>query len=282
MFKRLYWQGFKGRFVLFYWDTLVGFDTGLPDPVGQVPALPYNLNEYRALKYGPALKSYVASLAQGGRTVNVASHSLGAGVVLSALKEGMRVNNYLILQGAMSAKCYNGNLPTLEKFQDAETEHATPDLANKLGYGGYLSGVNGTLINMFNPDDFALATGTIPIYGEANWEENQRISKPDDPLGVGQYYYHTYSEGSVSYTLTGTTRLVNDTHESMAFIARTRTKAVGSMEGVSGTVSQEVKLNSNTYGFGAIRPDHSAQFTRRLQKTQAFYQRIFDFVGATP
>jgi hypothetical protein len=283
MFKRLYLQGYKGRFVLFCWDTLVGFDVPLPDPLNQVPALPYNLNEYRALKYGPALKNYVASLAQGGRTVNVASHSLGAGVVLSALHAGMSVNNYLIMQGAYSAKSFNVNLPTLQKFQDAENEHATPDLANKLGYGGYLSGVSGTVVNMLNQFDFALATGSIsvPIYGgiELNWEANQLISKPDDPLGVGQYYYYPYSEGSVSYTLTGTTRLIYDAHESMAFVARTRTKAVGAMPGVGGIVSQDIDLSEGTiYDFKRIRADHSAQFTRRVQDVQAFYRTVFEKV----
>ncbi len=285
MFKRLYWQGNKGRFVLFYWDTLVGAFAG------EIPALPYNLNEYRALKYGPTLKSYVATLSQG-RTVNVASHSLGAGVVLSALKEGMAVNNYLVLQGAFSAKSYDANLPTLQRFQDAEAGKPTPDMALINGYGGYLANVQGTLINMFNPDDFALATGTI-LGVETNWEKNQIDSKPDDPVGVGQYNYVTQQPagytgpiplgGSVYYSIfQAAIRPVTDPHESMAFIARTRTKAVGALAGVGGVVSQEVQLNNTTYNFGATRSDHSAEFTRIIQQTVAFYQRVFDSVGAVP
>lgn len=280
MFKRLYWQGYKGRFVLFYWDTLVGaFD-------GEIPALPYNLNEYRALKYGPALKNYVSTLSQG-RTVNVASHSLGAAVMISALKQGMVVNNYLVLQGAFSAKSYDVSLPALQRFQDAETGKPTPDMALDLGYGGYLANVQGTLINMFNPFDFALATGTT-VGVETNWEINQVDSKPDDPVGVGQYSYFSglpvgYTGpiplgGSVYYSIfQAAIRAVTDPHESMAFVARTRTKAVGALTGVGGAISQEINLGEGTvYDFGRSRPDHSAEFTRNIQVLQPFYRFVFE------
>jgi hypothetical protein len=79
MFKRLYWQGYKGRFVLFYWDTLVGLWDG------EFPAH-YNHNEYRGWKYGPALSGYVASGLPSGYAKNVIGHSLGNGLILSALK----------------------------------------------------------------------------------------------------------------------------------------------------------------------------------------------------
>ena len=62
----------------------------------------------------------------------------------------------------------------------------------------------------------------------------------------------------------------------MAFIARTRTKAVGALAGVGGVISQEVQLNSNTYQFGTTRPDHSAEFTRNIQVLQPFYRLVFE------
>ena len=275
LYKRLWHQGYKGRLVFFHWDTLVGYMDG-EYPVGQ-----YNMNEYVALKYGPGLKKYQATLPQGYQ-VNVISHSLGNGVVGSALKSGMAVHNYIMMQAAFSAKAYNASLASAQRFQDAEVQRPTPDLAADRGYGGYFAGVQANVINMFNEVDFALATGTVVGF-ETNWEKNQIDYKPDDPPGIGQYYYGTYSQGSVSYTFDGTTRLVNDIHESLAFVARTRTKAVGALAGVGGAVSQEVNIGEGTpYNFSRSRSDHSAQFNRNIQQTHPFYQRVFDALGVTP
>ncbi|MCX6937920.1 MAG: alpha/beta hydrolase, partial [Verrucomicrobia bacterium] len=248
MYKRLWHQGYKGRLVFFHWDTLVGYMDG-EYPVGQ-----YNMNEYVALKYGPALKKYRATLPTN-YTVNVISHSLGNGVVGSALKAGMTVNNYIMMQAAFSAKSYNASLPTLPRFQAAESLKATPDLAADRGYGGYLQGVQANIINMFNPVDFALATGTVAGL-EANWEKNQIDYKPDDPPGIGQYYYGTYSQGTVSYTLNGT---------------------MGALAGVGGVVSEEVNIGEGTiYNFDRSRSDHSAEFNRNVQQTDAFYRFVFE------
>jgi hypothetical protein len=274
IYKRLWHQGYKGRLVFFHWDTLVGYDDG-EYPLGQ-----YNMNEYVALKYGPALMKYRATLPQSHQ-VHVIAHSLGNGVVGSALKSGMAVNNYLMMQAAFSAKAYNAGLPTEGRFKEAEDKKPTPDGMNEKGYAGYLHGVQANIINMFNADDFALATGAVGPF-KANWEANQLDYKPDDPPGVGRYSYDSQNQGSVSYTLSETTRKVGDPHESMAFIARTRTKAVGALPSVGGVVSREVNLGVAPYNFGRNRADHSAQFNRNIQQTDAFYKTVFDAVRATP
>jgi hypothetical protein len=274
IYKRLWHQGYKGRLVFFHWDTLVGYDDG-EYPLGQ-----YNMNEYVALKYGPALMKYRATLPQSHQ-VHVIAHSLGNGVVGSALKSGMAVNNYLMMQAAFSAKAYNAGLPTEGRFKEAEDKKPTPDGMNEKGYAGYLHGVQANIINMFNADDFALATGAVGPF-KANWEANQLDYKPDDPPGVGRYSYDSQNQGSVSYTLSETTRKVGDPHESMAFIARTRTKAVGALQGVGGVISREVNLGVAPYNFGRNRADHSAQFNRNIQQTDAFYKTVFDAVRATP
>ncbi len=270
IYKRLWHQGYKGRLVFFHWDTLVGYDNG-EYPLGQ-----YNMNEYVALKYGPALMKYRATLPQSHQ-VHVIAHSLGNGVVGSALKSGMAVNNYLMMQAAFSAKAYNAGLPTEGRFGVAEGQKPTPDSLADKGYAGYLHGVQANIINMFNPVDYALATGTAGPF-ETNWEKNQIDYKPDDPPGVGRYSYDPQSRGSVSYTPSETTRSVSDPHESMAFLARTRTKAVGALPGVGGAVFEEVNLRDAPYNFGRTRPEHSAQFNRNIQQTDAFYKTVFGYL----
>jgi hypothetical protein len=272
LYKRLWHQGYKGRLVLFHWDTLVGYVDG-EYPLGQ-----YNMNEYVALKYGPALKKYRATLPQS-QQVHVIAHSLGNGVVGSALKSGMAVNNYLMMQAAFSAKAYNGGLPAEGRFGVADAQEPTPDSFAEKGYAGYLHGVQANIINMFNVSDFALATGTAGPF-KANWEANQLDYKPDDPPGVGRYSYDPQTQGSVAYTLSEITRKVGDPHESMAFIARTRTKAVGALPGVGGVVSWEVNLGEGTrFNFSRDRSDHSAQFNRNIQQTDAFYKEVFRYLG---
>jgi hypothetical protein len=272
IYKRLWHQGYKGRLVFFHWDTLVGYDNG-EYPLGQ-----YNMNEYVALKYGPALMKYRATLPQSHQ-VHVIAHSLGNGVVGSALKSGMAVNNYLMMQAAFSAKAYNAGLPTEGRFKEADDKKPTPDGLDDKGYAGYLHGVQANIINMFNVSDFALATGTVgPFEFEANWEANQLDYKPDDPPGVGRYSFDNQNQGSVSYTLSGTTRRVSDPHESMAFIARTRTKAVGALPSVGGVVFEQVDLREAPYNFGRNRADHSAQFNRNIQQTDAFYKTVLSYL----
>ena len=36
------------------------------------------------------------------------------------------------------------------------------------------------IINFYNMNDFALATGGYPVTGNTNWEQNQISFKPDD------------------------------------------------------------------------------------------------------
>jgi hypothetical protein len=209
----------------------------------------------------------------------VIAHSLGNGVVGSALKSGMAVNNYLMMQAAFSAKAYNAGLPTEGRFEVAEGQKPTPDGLDDKGYAGYLHGVQANIINMFNAADFALATGRVGPF-EANWEANQLDYKPDDPPGIGEYSYHPQSKGSVSYTSSGAARRVDDVHESMAFLARTRTKAVGALQGVGGAISREINLGEGTiFNFSRERPDHSAQFNRNIQQTDAFYKEVFRYLG---
>jgi hypothetical protein len=126
MFKRLYWQGYKGRFALFYWNTLVGTWNGA------VPAH-YNYNEFRAFKYGLALKNYVETELPANYTKNVIGHSMGNVVIASALyprgnMPGMSCRNVIMMQAAIPASCFDPNIAVLAELANLESPEKTPDV----------------------------------------------------------------------------------------------------------------------------------------------------------
>jgi pimeloyl-ACP methyl ester carboxylesterase len=277
MFKRLWQQGYKGHFAAFRWDTRKSdgqFDTG-----------EYNWSENRAFVYGTALNSLVTNLS-GSYTVSIVGHSMGNIVCGEALRQGMRVRNYLLMEAAIPISCYDANAPQLATLVTKDQSYHTPayhvdpaDNQLTLGYGGYLNAVTGTLTNFFNPDDWALATGTT-LGKNTNWEANQEDYKPDGEVvgavhdAAWSYQYDsTYPLNQRAWVLSGEYRNVTDSWEMKSFVARSRTKAVGAIDYTGGPIGAQVSLRDN-YGFGNTRPDHSGQFTRNIQKLDALYKRM--------
>ena len=285
MFKRLWHQGFKGRFYSFRWDTLVVneiFDH-------EVSNGEYNRSEHRAWEYGEALKLFVDSIQAQGFTVNVVGHSMGNVVVGGALLDGMNIQNYVLMQAAVPAGCYNSstNINNYIRFLQAEVSEPTPDYHNDpntleytKGYRGFLEGVSGNLITFFNTNDFALVSGKK--YGvDANWESNQEDYKPDGNFFTSWRYDYDpqaalnqrgiLEEWTVNmFTLV---RNVNESHEMKAFIARSRSKAVGATGTTGGAVSDAVNLEVN-YGFTGNDYDHSGQFNRPIQQVDDLYKDL--------
>lgn len=54
------------------------------------------------------------------------------------------------------------------------------------GYHGYCSLIHLKLIDFYNTNDFALATGTT-LGLQTNWEEDQRTQKPEAFIGGPSY-----------------------------------------------------------------------------------------------
>ncbi len=277
MFKRLWHQGFRGRFCAFRWATLTGTIT-------------YNTSEYRAWKYGTSLANYIASL-PWDYVKNVAAHSLGNVVTGSALQRGIAINRYFLMQAAIPGGCYSDAVNNYSLFATAELTRHTPDAVADLGYRLSLQEAYarvGKAVNFYNQLDFALATGSYPIIGSTHWEQNQLLFKPNANLGVrlGDRTY-AYDSGPPSNPYpTGqrcflrdsyppfNQRRVTDIHESMAYIARPRSKALGAEPNSSSLVPDSVNLEE--YGFGGVRSDHSGQFNRRIQEVSDFYKKLFD------
>ncbi len=159
MFKRLWQRGYKGRFAALYWPTLVGVTT-------------FNESEYRAWFLGESLKQYMASL-PGGYSKNLVAHSMGNVLGGSALRKGMGVRNYAMIDAAVPASCYDDSSDLHQSFgsnsPDHDTDSATLALANK----NKLASVgSANIINFYLASDDALDA----------WRLNQEIFRPQNLL----------------------------------------------------------------------------------------------------
>lgn len=290
VFKRLWHQGFKGRFAFYKWPALnpAGFgSTGFE----------FNGSEYRAWKYGRGLAQFVNSINKTSK--NLFAHSQGNIVCGAALTDyGLSVDNYVLTQAAVPAGCYDtsggqsdpNSINGYARFWNREVSKPTPDFACDLGYRGYLQihGVSGNVKNFHNFDDYALASGRTFLLFETHWEANQDSYKPDSSASNANAY--TYFPGNptgqrcqlVDALFAG--RFVTDSHEAMSMIARPRSKAAGALGATRGVIGSDFDLSAmrDSTGqqvFTRSGDDHGAQVGRRIQEIWPYYTELGDAFG---
>jgi hypothetical protein len=289
IFKRLWWQGYKGRFAAFKWAAL----TPAPDLSVSGILLPphplsrdfrFNESEYRAWKYGQGLADFVKKMPQTHK--HLFAHSQGNDVVGTALTvSGLQVENYAMTQAANPAGCYDPSNETnsYEPFVKRQTESPTPVKASELGYIGYLQTLNitGKVWNFNNPYDFALVTGKIKLLGTtifANWEANQTDYKPNTTYG----YLYDQEAKSPFVLVNNGRRDITDIHESMSFVSRPLSQAAGALDATRGAVFKGVNLSDTLYGFGTSSDDHGAQWVRPIQETWSYYHALGEKLAIIP
>jgi hypothetical protein len=112
-FKRLYWQGYQGRFGSFRWPTDYGFGTynsknPITDPRN------FDNSEFNAWRSGVGLLYLLTDLYNEYRNhVFVLAHSMGnvvAGEALRYAGTNQIVNTYIASQGAIAAHAYDDSL----------------------------------------------------------------------------------------------------------------------------------------------------------------------------
>jgi hypothetical protein len=282
IFKRLRQSGYRGRFASFRWPcAYLPWNTANP--------FQYNLGEFYAFKSATALKNYLSYLRNrpdlAGYAIDLYAHSQGNVVASEAVLQGAPFDNYILAQGAFPAHCYDTNAPFLQKLLDAETNSVnavqTPFYPVNGGYHGYCSTIHGNLLDFYNTNDFALATGTT-LGLQTNWEEDQRAQKPEAFLGGPSYVYDPATFITKGYYTFGSSYTVTDLQEIKALVARSRSKAVGAQGGLHGAISGSVDL-FGTFGFGLTRSEHSAQFDRPIQTSKSYWDEVVrTFNPATP
>ena len=297
MFKRLWWRGFKGRFVAIRWDTYYdSTDFGWVPYAGQAIdayLAKYNDSEHNAWLTGQSLANYVNSSAIPlGYSRNLVAHSMGNVVVGDALQQGMKINNYALLNAAIPAACYDtsttlppapttttaGVLGTVHEW-DASTPDDDPDTATQnLAYRGRLKNVSGNLTSFYLPQDYATSYA---------WEVNNVLAKPpvypiagapdtEDGYLVFEWGYNRNApSGQKLYKgVPGAARYLTDRDEANSYACRTWAKAVGAEGKTAGPIGAKVDLSSSTYG--NFNTEHSAEFDRNIQQLEAFYNALLD------
>jgi|GEM_PF-6874995 len=290
-FKRLWHAGYKGRYASFTWPTYSGDPTAFTT---------YNRSEFRAWKAGSALADYLKQIRLAnptGTTINVAAHSMGNVLVAEALSQDTPIDNYVMMQAALSSSCWDSReelfVPSLFT---REPLSPTPDMDNLGGYRGYLSRVRGVnVMNFYNEQDFALRTGADITGGQQPvglWEANNMFFKPQAVQGLFINRLYRFDEGFPGiYRVFGefpiwTFRLqreLKDQHESMAFLARSRTRAAGGeprtgFVGNQAIPGQQIQGRVDLfarYGMDDNISEHSAEFNRSIQEQMVpFYRQL--------
>lgn len=267
MYKRLWQSGYKGRYTFIRWPTY----SEQTNPVTNA-LFTYNDSDYRAWISGKGVASYVNSL-NTKYSRNIAAHSMGNVVVSSALREGMQVENYALLNAAIPAMCYDGNALIHEfNFDTPDTDN--DPVTQALGFKNKIAQTNGAnLINFYLEDDSALAT----------WETNNQLFKPQRVGAVGYSYDENGDAGEKAKLTLGVIEEVSyryprSYYEAAAFITQSKTKAVGAEWATNGSINDKVDMDDK-YGFDDI---HSAQWILRFQKTDRFFYDLLDKFNLDP
>jgi len=313
MFKRLWHRGYKGRFAYFRWNTDWSSSwQWLPVGGSAIDAYlaEYNNSEFEAWTQGaPALKTFVEHELPANHTINIAAHSMGNIVTSEALRLGLAVNNYALMQAAVPAACYDADEarirrtsqethtagPLIYQMWDSPTPDEDDDASTQaLAYRGTFQGIgtNANLISFYLSEDYATSFA---------WEINNDQTKP--PMWNGEqgnaslcFNYEYNPQGNPGQKLwmfavsaLYPTYYITNKHEAMAYACRTWGKAAGAWGATAGAISTNASVNlgdqdfqlpdQTKTGFGE---DHSGQFNANIQSLKPFYDELINKLQIGP
>ena len=255
IFKRLWHRGYRGRITFFHWPTVK-------------PRYAYGLleSEYRSYKSAPALLDFISTIPDHKR-LHVTAHSLGTVMLTEALKLGLEAESALLQVGAIPAAAYDTRpLLTLPDMADVVTP-VTPDEG---GFLGYIESTRTPAYTMYNFAD-------VTFFG---WNIAQKQMKPTSKRGGYRYAWDSKAppgERARLYYRTGLFgsdyRIVTDHHEIMAFIAKSKTHALGAETRVQGHIRRVFDLARDPFDF---HTGHVVGWTRSAHETTAFYNLLLD------
>jgi hypothetical protein len=284
-FKRLYWQGYQGRFGVFRWPTDYGFK-GLGTVRTNIDELDnYDNSEFNAWRSALALNYKLEDLnSHYPGHVYLLAHSMGNVVAGEALRlEGSNqiVNTYVASQAAVPAHTYDTNVPdySFDLTVGGFAYNLGPKVPNIYGnwFAGNYGGAAGNIMSFYNTNDFALA--------RLHWQLNQLVKPDKGVLEGGTKWTYGYTGatndpppwnnfwkqttpffGSPTVTFFDIVHSLNDRYEVMAYAAQSYSTALGATPGV-GNMRRTIDLTRVTSPIWPSDPNnyvahfwHSAQF----------------------
>jgi hypothetical protein len=260
-FKRLYWQGYKGRFGEFRWPTDYDFggigsgakNTPLNDPQN------FDRSESNAWASATGLLNKLNDLnAVYPGHIYLMAHSMGNVVVGEALRlagNNQVANTYIAMQGAIASHAYDPNTPTRSLgIQDS----ATPNRYANYWTNGAPCYFNnsagaGTYLNFYNTNDYALSA--------LLWQLDQN-AKPDFGY-VYDGYNGTFFRGTI---VLDQLFFPTNTYELFAYCDEARCYALGAQADVNGVFSGQ----QNLQGLWLTDPLHNQNFSSHFWHSAEF------------
>jgi hypothetical protein len=284
--KRLYWQGYHGRYAAFRWPCPTW--SLWPTSTNQITLFDYDKGEYISWQSGAALKNYIDSLhvRYPDYVVNIMTVSEGGITANDAVRLGAQVDNLVLSKVTVPAEACDGNNSSLIYSYLASTAGNTPDADALGGYNNCFTN-QCRRVNFYNDDDFACYSGALHLI---SWEQAQLDLRPDQYFVMGTIEVEYTFDGTNCYFTeqsqfsTITNRLLTQDYEKKSYVARSRTKALGAAglkytpyTLAGGVISTNISLQDASLGFvgGAqfndTRPDHGGEFFKPIQNTTPFY-----------
>jgi hypothetical protein len=292
-FKRLYWQGYKGRFGMFSWPTeWIPRLWWLADTPDISEPRNFSKSERKGMLSANGLRGVLTTLSgqYSSSKVHMFGHSLGNVVCSEALRleyesngAGDLINSYIACQSATAAHWYDGVGPELIETDESTT---TPEVYRNYPienqpYFSNIDSAAGTTVNFHNHQDNAMV----------GWLLGQDL-KRIDPFW---YYDEDDSRWYRNDSLIGGIVGIPDTalffpadrYEIFAHIAEARSTSLGAAVygqfSVAGSIDDEFDLNSDfsttALNYGNAQEDHSAQFRSTNMRRSEFYRTLLDFMG---
>jgi len=294
-FKRLYWQGYKGKFGAFQWPTTL---------FNSLKA--YDNGEFTAWQAAVPLEAKLHDLSSQYIGVYVLAHSMGNVVVGEALRRakqdgyGTVVNTYVATQAAVPGNCYDPNLTGSDLISGFGLIGGELPITPNIYNSWMAVNAAGKLANYYNINDYALS----------KWQIDQR-TKPDNVAGDNSPYgycgsltappapngfFANYSPDN-AFSSCGGTQLqlgnaanVLNRYEIMAFAAQPRSKALGGISNVAGFSPQNLATTAiwpaDTYpqpsGPYSAHLWHSAQFEFTNAGMQGYWLALMVRFGMAP
>ena len=266
-YKRLWWFGFRDRFVFFSWPTeYVNSSLVLTQPNN------FNNSEWQAWSSGVPLKALLLDLKADPNNLRVMvfAHSMGNVAVGEALRlltdsgNAETVDKYVAMQGAIPAHTYDQNAETVPVVLNPAIPNRYKDFwplsTIPKTYACYFDGGNAArdYINWFNRVDYALDKWTI----------NQSLK----PI-ASQFYYDTVGQHFMQYSTV--LNLPPDQYAVFSQALPAVCWALGAQPGVNGSFSTGLERDLHSVDlFDGTSSDHSAQFNSNIQKRLTFWRAL--------
>lgn len=279
-FKRLFWQGYKGRFGTFRWPTF-HFTGGIP------PVHHFDASEHRAWASSLGLLNLCNQLNRGpfAGKVRMMAHSMGnvvAGEALRRAQSGQVVHTYVASQAAIPAHCYDATAPLMPRIFAPETPNvygyywqngatSKPHQWQSEGrpcymHSDYMSGKAGRFFNYYNEADWAL--------NGLHWQIDQK-TKPNVNYGYqesgGSFWGNTagFDPRWLSFP--------TDRHEIFAWVTTSYSFALGA-QWVAGVVTASTGTNRHLkdapFNYGQTHKYHSGQFRGMNMERHIYWEQL--------